>query len=519
MSKAARLLQQAVEQHEAGKAAEALSLCEQAIRHEPRNFLALTLAALLEHSRGQYQPALTWAEAALKAGPSNAEAYSTAGVILLALERYADAAERFRKALSLNPGLPGVHAQLGCALHKLDRLDEALTSYRLALSQNPDAQLFGNLAAALDEHGEHAAAVEFARRAAALQPDSASAQNNLGITLYSQGAITDALQAYDRALRLRSDYVDAHYNRSLAMLAAGDYARGWVEYEWRWRWPGFPTKRPAFPQPTWGGVDVRDRTVLVYAEQGIGDTIQFVRYIPLLAERGARVLLACPTELHQVVRGLEGVAGLVIPSEPLPAFDTHVALMSLPRLFQTKVENVPARIPYLRAPASRLPLINGEASGHLKVGLVWAGGDRHPKNRLRSSTLHQFLPVLGVPGIRFYSLQCGPRAAQLLELPGGRQIEDVGCRLRDFADTAGAVEQLDLVITVDTSVLHLAGALGRPVWGLISHACCWRWMRDRSDSPWYPTLRLFRQPRPGDWAGVMAQVEANLRELAAQRLS
>jgi len=517
MSKTARLLQQAMEQAEAGRAAEAIALCEQAVRSEPRNFLALSLAALLEQGRGRHQEALVWAEKAVKAGPSNPQALSTAGTILLALNRYAEAADRFRKALSVQPDLPGIHAQLAVALQKTGQLNEALASYRIALKQNPDADLLSNFSGALEQSCEYEQATEVAQRALALQPQSAEALNHLGSALFGQGRVEEALQAHDRALNLKPDHVEARYNRSLVLLMAGDFARGWAEYEWRWRWSGFSTKRPDFPQPAWDGGDPGNRTILVYGEQGIGDVIQFLRYVPLLARRGARVVLACPVELHQLVQGMEGVDHVVKPGEPIPAFDAHVAVMSLPSLLKTTLDNVPANIPYLpMPPAAKLPLAS-EPGGPLKVGIVWSGGNRYPKTRLRSTTLEQFLPLLRLPGIRFYSLQCGPRAADLKTLPPDIHVEDLSGRLHDFACTAAAVGQLDVVISVCTSVLHLAGALGRPVWGVISHVPCWRWMRERTDSPWYPTLRLFRQLAPGDWPGVFVQIEAALRQLTHSR--
>jgi hypothetical protein len=252
---------------------------------------------------------------------------------------------------------------------------------------------------------------------------------------------------------------------------------------------------------------------LLYAEQGAGDAIHFIRYVPLLAEGGARVLFVCPAPLHNLARHVRGVCQLFGWGEPLPPFDTHAPLMSLPHLLKTTLENVPARVPYIPIPPAATFPLSIEPAKTLKVGLVWAGGDDYRKNRIRSTSLDQFLPLLGLPGVRFFSLQCGPRAAELRKLPAEVQLEDLGSRVRDYADTAAAMGQLDLVISVCTSTLHLAGALGRPTWAILACAPCWRWMLGRPDSPWYPTMTLFRQPKPGDWAGVMAQVQAALRDL------
>jgi tetratricopeptide (TPR) repeat protein/glycosyltransferase involved in cell wall biosynthesis len=518
MSEAIRLLQQAVKEFEAGRPAEAAALCEKVIQREPRNLLALNFLALVELRRGRHEPSLSWIQRAIKIAPSNAEAHRTAGSIFLALGRYAEAADETRQAAALQPDLRGVHAQLGAALTKLNRNDEAMASLEIALRQTPqpDAELLNTVAAALEQRCDFVRAEEFARRALRLQPGSSDACNSLGNALLGQARLGEAIQAFDQALALDSGPTNARYNRSLALLAGGDFSRGWAEYEQRWNRPDAPAKQPVFQQPVWDGRDIRGQTILIYTEQGAGDVIHFIRYVPLLAARGARVLLVCPDSLQILARDMPGIAQLLRPGQPLPPFDTHAALMSLPHLFKTTLENVPATIPYLSCPPAGTFPLDATPAGILKVGLIWSGGDAYRKNRIRSIPLEQFLPLLRLPGIRFFSLQCGPRAADLKKLPAAVRVEDLGSRVRDFADTAAAMGQMDLVISVCTSTLHLAGALARPTWGLLSHAPCWRWMLGRSDSPWYPTMTLFRQTRPGDWAGVIAQVEAALRGLTRQ---
>ena len=511
-----QLLQQAVREFQAGKSAQAAALCEKVVERDPRNILALNFLALVEQQRGRHEQALSWIQRAIQLSPSNAEARRTAGSILLGLGRYAEAAEATRKAAALQPDLPGVHAQLGAALTKLERGGEAMASLEMALRQeaHPDADLLNTMAAALEQCCDFVRAEEFARRALRLQPGSKSAFNSLGNALLGQGRPGEAVRAFDQALALHADDANARYNRSLALLAGGDFLRGWAEYEWRWRRPDAPAKQPQFQEPAWDGRDIRGQTLLLYTEQGLGDVIHFIRYVPLVAERGARVVLVCPAALHTLARHVQGVDQLVGSNEALPRFDTHAALMSLPHLLKTTLESVPARVPYLPVPpAETFPLSAGTA-GYLKVGLVWSGGDNYRKNQIRSAPLEQFLPLLRVPGVRFFSLQCGPRAADLKKLPADAQVEDLGSRARDFADTAAAMGQMDLVISVCTSTLHLAGALARPAWAVLAYAPCWRWMLGRPDSPWYPTMRLFRQPKPGDWPGVIAQVEAALRDFA-----
>jgi glycosyltransferase involved in cell wall biosynthesis/Flp pilus assembly protein TadD len=516
MSKLTQLLQQAVKELEAGKPAEAVALCERVIQREPNNLLALNLLALLEHQRGRNEQALPWIQRAIKISPSNAEAQRSAGTILLALGKFAEAADATRKAAALQPNLPGVHAQLGKALTMLERGEEAMASLEMALRQDPhpNADLLNTVAAALEQCCDFVRAEEFARRALLLQPNFKDALMSLGNALSAQGKLPQALQAYDQALALKSDNAMTRYNRSLVLLASGDFLRGWAEYEWRWSMPVVPMKQPKFKQPAWDGGDIRGQTILLYTEQGLGDVFHFIRYVPLVAARGARVLLVCPKTLHSLVRDVQGLDQLIGLGEPIPPFDTHTALMSLPHLLKTTLESVPASVPYLSAPsAETIPLSAGPA-GCLKVGLVWSGGGAYRRNRIRSTSLDQFLPLLRLPGVRFFSLQCGPQAAELKKLPADVHVEDIGSKVRDFADTAAAMGQMDLVISVCTSTLHLAGALARPTWAVLSYAPCWRWMFGRSDSPWYPTMTLFRQPKPGDWAGVVAQIEVALRDLA-----
>jgi glycosyltransferase involved in cell wall biosynthesis/Flp pilus assembly protein TadD len=515
MSKPTQLLQQAVKELEAGRTAEAVALCEKVVEREPRNLLALNLLALVEHQRGRNEQALAWIQRAIKISPANAEAHRSAGTILLALGKIAEAVEATRKAAGLQPNLPGVHAQLGKALTMLERGDEAMASLEMALHQdpNPNADLLNTVAAALEQCCDFVRAEEFARRALQMQPNFKDAFMSLGNALSAQARLGEALQAYDQALALKSDDAMTRYNRSLVLLASGDFLRGWAEYEWRWSMPVMPTKLPKFTQPAWDGGDIRGKTILLYSEQGAGDVFHFIRYVPLLAARGARVLFVCPSAMHSLVRNVEGLDQVIAHGEPIPSFDTHAALMSLPWLMKTTLESVPGNVPYIPIPSAATFPLSAAPAGILKVGLVWSGGGHYRRNRIRSTSLEQFLPLLRLPGIRFYSLQCGPPSAELKKLPADVHVEDLGSRVRDFADTAAAIGQMDLVISVCTSTLHLAGALARPVWGALSYAPCWRWMLGRSDSPWYPSMTLFRQPKPGDWADVIAQIEVALRDL------
>ena len=405
---------------------------------------------------------------------------------------------------------PNLPAQLGLALQLSGQAAAAETWYRQALLREPTALVCSNLASILEGRMEFAEAEQLVRRALTLQPDFAAAYNNLGNLLLATGRAEEAVLAYDQAIHRNEGDASFRYNRSHARLVLGDFAGGWEDYEYRWQWQGFPKRRPVFPQPEWTGDDLKGRTLLVYNEQGLGDTIQFARYLRLLADRGARVLFAEPAELRSLLGDLGGACRVLEPDQPLPPFDVHAALMSLPRLCGTRVDSIPAGVPYVsQPPAERFPLPPPKP-GQLRVGLIWAGGKLHSKDKLRSIAFLEFLPLLQAVGCDFFSLQVGPNAADLAVLPAGATVTDLGSRVGDFADTAAVLGQLDLLISVDTAVLHLAGSLGRPAWALLPFAPDWRWLLQREDTPWYPTVRLFRQPALGDWQSVICRVQVEL---------
>jgi len=352
------------------------------------------------------------------------------------------------------------------------------------------------------------------RRAIAIKPDFADAHYNLGVALHGQGRFDEALASYDEAARLNPEFVDARWNRAFLWLTMGRFAEGWREHEWRWRRKHQPPR--SFPQPLWKGEPIAGRTILLHNEQGVGDTLQFVRYAPLVAAQGARVLVQVQRPLARLVRAsLDGGIEVLAEGDLLPPFDLHAPLLSLPLAFATTLETVPARIPYLKADAaaaarwrSRIGPLPG-----LKIGLVWAGNAQHKNDRNRSIALERLMPLVDEVKARWFSLQVGERAGDLARVASGR-INNLADRFTDFAETAAAIDNLDLVISVDTAVAHLAGALGKPAWVLLPAVPDWRWLLVRSDNPWYPTARLFRQPARGDWDSVMQALRAALHELA-----
>jgi hypothetical protein len=332
-----------------------------------------------------------------------------------------------------------------------------------------------------------------------------------------RGELDEALSVCQRAIQLRPDHAGAHWNKSLVLLLKGDFAQGWAEYEWRWQSKDFRSPRRDFPQPQWRGEDPSGRTILLHAEQGFGDTIQFIRYAPLLAGRGARVIVECQPELQRLLGGVEGIQHLTARGEPLPPFDLHTPLLSLPLAWGTRVKTIPGNVPYIKPDPALVGAWRGRLAGDsaLKVGLVWAGSPIRKDDRYRSLPLSSLAPLAGVKGVSFYSLQKGKATEQAQNPPPGMNLIDMTEEIKDFADTAALISHLDLVITVDTAVAHLAGAMAKRVWTMLEFVPAWRWLLNREDSPWYPTMRLFRQPAIRDWATVIRRVAGELQNFCS----
>jgi len=406
--------------------------------------------------------------------------------------------------------LPESQLALGNALRDDGQIDQAIAAFRQAIVLNPKfAEAYGNLGAALQHQGQLEESAAAFRQALAINPNLAHGHSNLGTVLEAQGQMDLAIAAYRQGIAVQRDSPIAHHNLALALLLLGDFRQGWEEYEWRWKCKDFPSNRLNFPQPQWDGSNLNGRTILLYPEQGLGDTIQFVRYVPLVAERGGKVIFGNRALMERLLQSIPGVEKWVAPGEALPPFDLHCPLLSLARAFGTTLESIPASVPYLFPDAklreswrTRLTAYPAE----LRVGLAWAGRPTHKNNRNRSMNLADLAPLLRLPGVRFISLQKGEAAAQATTLPEEERLVDWTQELQDFADTAALIANLDLVISVDTAVAHLAGAMGKPVWTLLPFAPDWRWLLHRDDSPWYPTMRLFRQRSPGDWRSVIDRV-------------
>jgi tetratricopeptide (TPR) repeat protein len=463
---------------------------------------------------GQLDKAVASYRRVLEIKPDFAEAHTILGLALKDLGQLDGAVVSHRRALEIKPDLAEAHNNLGLALHDFGQYEDAEASFRHALGIKPDfTEAHSNLGVTLKSLGQLDGAVASYWRALEIKPDLAEAHNNLGLALQDLGQYEDAAASYQRALEIKPDFAETHFNLSLLLLSLGQYAEAWPKYEARYQ-PNFKGRNVILPDvtfPQWESEPLNGKSLVIWPEQGFGDEMQFVRYIPLLKIRGvSRITLVCTSPLKVLLGTLEGVDAVVSESEAasLPFHDYWTFSMSLPLHFATTVDTIPAKLPYLSAPLERLNRWHNRLpKGGLKVGLVWKGSAVHKNDANRSlPSLSILAPLWSVPGITFVSLQKGQGEDEAATPPTGQPIVHMGSGIQDFADTAAIVAQLDLVICIDTAIAHLAGALGKPCWVLLpAHGTDWRWLQERTDSPWYPgVMRLFRQTKAGDWAATIS---------------
>ena len=504
-------------------------------------------AALRLHGEGKLDRAADIYRQILTRLPWHAGCLHHLGLVLFQQGERDQGLRHLAQACDLQPGIASFQANLAHALAEAGRSDEAEAACRRALGAAPGhAMALRVLSRVLKDRGNLKSAERASRRALtadpdhpdghlylanvllvqarlpaaeaayrdtlALDPRNAEALSNLGKVLQLLGRLDEAEVTYRQAIALRPDHAGAHFNLAYLLLLTGRFEEGWQAYEWR----RVRARKRDWNAPEWAGDDPRGATILLHAEQGFGDAIQMVRYIPILARRGARVLLECPRALVSLFDRLDGLADTVGKGEPLPPHDLHLPLMSLPRVFGSRLGSIPATVPYLQPDTLRVDAWRGRLSGAAgyKVGLVWAGNPKFPEDRFRSPGLAAIRPLLEIDGIAWFSLQKGTGREQLASAAQANLI-DLADDLTDFAETAAAMANLDLIISSCTAPAHLAGALGRPVWTLLPFMPDWRWLLDRADSPWYPTMRLFRQEAPGQWSDVVAAVAAALAGRAA----
>jgi tetratricopeptide (TPR) repeat protein len=514
---------------QSGRLEEGIALLKQAVTINGMQAPIHSNLAYAYNTLHRYKEALASANRALALRADFVDALNNRGNALAGLDQPAEALVSFERALALQPEFAQGWSNRACVLRDLGRPADALASCDQAIALQPNyADAWSNRANALSDLNRPEDAQQSYQRAIELAPALADAWNNLGLTLVDLGQHAQALVSYEHARTLNPAFAEAHWNESLCLLQMGRLAEGWQKYEWRWDRNRIKASKRVFAKPLWlGDFSIDGKTVLLHAEQGLGDTLQFCRYVAMVAALGARVLVEAPPELMRLLSKLAGAAELIEQGRQLPPFDCHCPLLSLPLAFRTEMATIPAATPYLFADAHAsqrwAERIGNNAPGALKVGLVWAGGNRphvaelRKNDARRSITLDTLRPLFEVPQVQFYSLQKGPAAQQLALATGlAERVIDYTDELADFADTAALVANLDLVISVDTAVAHLAGALGKPVWILNRFDTCWRWMLEREDSPWYPGAQLFRQPALGDWASVIPSVQAALRARAGR---
>jgi Tfp pilus assembly protein PilF len=448
---------------------------------------------------------------ALAANPDFATALSNLGLVLIEQDQLAEAVSCCRRALELRPGLVDAHINLALALRKQTELEEAATCCERALALKPDSAVACNcLALVRKDQGQDDETRKLFLRALALKPDYADPHFNLANAAVDQRKLDEAVSRYRRAIELKPGYADAHYNHALTLLLMGRLEEAWPEYEWRFRRPG--KAEQVLPRPRWTGELLTGRTILLRCEQGMGDMLQFIRYAELVKQQGATVIVEAPHPLMRLLASCPGVDSVIEAGGPAPHFDVYLPLLSLPGIFRTSLATVPARIPYLSPDEQSVAHWKAElGSGPgFKIGIAWQGSPAYKADRQRSIPLARFSPLASVPGVRLYSLQMGLGREQLQDVAGTMSITDLGDRLGDFHNTAAIMRNLDLIISCDSAPVHLAGAIGMPVWLPQTYMPDWRWMLDRTDSPWYPTVRLFRQQAPGDWDPVFSAMRAEL---------
>src|SRR6266699_1113635 len=516
-------LDTALQSHRAGRLPEAEAGYSEVLAVDPENIDALHFLGVIAYQRGEHGRAEELISRALSRNASNAPAYSNLGNALGAQGKLDAAIVCYQQALALQPEYADALVNLGAAFRAKGELDKAVQCYQHALSLIPEAPMaHANLGNALAQQGKLDDAAACLRKALALKPDFPEAYDYMGNTLIGLGRSQEAEESYRRALALRPDSAELKLGYSLLKLLLGDYETGFLLYESRLDKDALPqaTYSPLQERmaqlgdaPRWQGESGDAKTLLVWTDQGLGDTLMMMRYLPMLKERGfEKVIVCCEETLVRVVQRIPGVDEVVSRSQstPVGGSDCHCPITSLPFMFKTRVESIPNKIPYLHVPDELRRKWAEKLAGLAtpRVGLAWAGRKDHPKDALRSIRLEKLSLLFGVAGVNFVNLQKGPEASQITET--GLRIHDWMDECGDLLETAALVDQLDLVISVDTAVMHLTGALGKPVWHLNRFETEWLWMLEREDSPWYPSMRIFRQQRPGSWDEVIARVASAL---------
>jgi tetratricopeptide (TPR) repeat protein len=513
-----RLQRQAYNSFREGDLDKAERLCAGILEYRGDDFDALHLLGLLNLQRRRMVEALRFLSKALQVNSGSVDAMSNLGLALHASGRFEEAVANYRSALLLAPGHPEILYNLGNASLELGRIDEALVNFDEVLAKNPGhVGALVNRGNTLVRFNRPVEAMSCYDQALAAMPGHPQILTNRGHALRRLDRPAEALVDFEAALVKGADFPEAHFEAAMTRLTLGDFDAGWREYAWRWKTAAFAGKRRRLSAPLWlGGVPVSGKTILLHAEQGFGDTIQFIRYAPLLASRGAKVVCEVQGELRSLLSQFDDI-DVIAEGEPLPRFDLHCPLLSLPHAFGTKPETIPAAVPYFAAPTERVADWRARLpQGGPRAGFVWSGSPSHKNDINRSIPLSRLAALFEDSPLHCFSLQSELRDTDREALRDLPNLVHLGDDLADFADTAAVIALLDIVVSVDTSVAHLAGALGKPVLILLPNAADFRWMRNRDDSPWYPTAKLLRQPAFGDWDSVIARLGDELRSFAGQ---
>jgi tetratricopeptide (TPR) repeat protein len=501
--------------HYKGQIDEAITYYKKAVELEPDFADAYyNLGAAFQDKR-QFDLAIDYYQKAVELEPDLDDAYYNLGIIWQDKMRFDEAITSYQKTLELNPKHADAYNNLGTIYKEQEQYDKALMYFYRALLSDPRlAKAHVNLGSIYQEQGRLDEAITCYKKALEINPDLDYAYNNMGRVLQDKGQVDNAIACFQNVLKLNPDNALAHWNMACALLLTGNFKQGWQENEWRWKIDGYPLHD--FSQPLWDGSDIQGSSILLHAEQRFDDTIQFIRYAPLVAQKGARVIVECQKEMASLMKGLEGISHIVMQGDQLPAFDVHCPFLSLPLVFNTTIDHIPTKIPYISADpllVDKWRVRMQQDTSDLKIGVTWSRNSGNKYGQYRLFALEAFRTLGRFEGSSWYSLQKGNAAEQAKHPPEGMKLFDYMEETQDFMDMAALIKNLDLVISLDTPVAHLAGALGKQVWTLLPFSPDWRWMLDKEDSPWYPTMRLFRQPASGDWEPVIEKVGASLRLL------
>jgi len=522
MPDVAEIIKTAVQHYQAGRLQQARRLYELILQSNPDHPIILHSLGVINHQTGDNDSAVELISKAISKNSQVPQFYNNLAVALKSLGRFEEAIDTCEKALQLKPDYADACYNMANALASLGRCADALEKYRKALSfKSDDPFIYYNIGVAMQKLDQHAEAVENFRRTIRLNHNAAEVYSAMAASQQVLGQYTEAIDSFRRALRLKPDSHKIHADLGMVLLKTGDFIEGWNHY--CWRLCDNPWLQQYNHKPCWDGSNFQGKRLIIRCEQGLGDNIQFIRYLPMVKARGGTVIFEVYNQLRDLLKSFAGIDQLqqVRPdSKPSTEFDYYSALLDLPRIFGTTPQTIPADVPYIYADPIKVEYWRDRLnSSDFKVGIVWAGNPSHTNDHHRSCKLEEFRSLAEIPSVRLYSLQKGAAAEQIKDLTGEITITNLADELGDLSDTAAVIENLDLIISVDTAALHLAGAMGRPTWAVFCATGDWRWLAGRDDSPWYPTIRIFQQEKLGDWKPVFQVVADELKTAVTSRKS